>query len=70
MRGQAYKLKALELVHLTIPLVCQSKHRGCRGLDCQLHPLKETRIKDMLRASQKKAALLIVDFDNFTSLKI
>merc|ERR1739838_77977 len=49
MRGQAYKLKALELAHLTIPSVCQSTHRGCHGIGCQLHPLKETRIKHINR---------------------
>ena len=44
----AYQSKALELAHLTIPLLWQSAHRGCAGIGRQLLPLKASyRTKDV-----------------------
>ena len=35
-----YQSKALDIANLTIPLLCQSAHRGCAGTGRQLHLLK------------------------------
>ena len=46
MGGYAYQLNYLELRKSTIPLLCQSGHRGCAGIGRQLHPLKA---KDLMK---------------------
>ena len=44
-------MRAVELANSTIELFCQSAHRGCAGIDRQLHPLK---VKDLMKTGVVK----------------